>query len=195
LSIKKNTLTLQANCSLVLTHLWLNCKKVKIRGALYIKKRKESQMKIQTFIIFSVLLSVSSCVDKYPGGPFCIQNNSNDTLWYWYPNWKYYDNWPRYCFPDTVLPFSMTHTGKVTSLHITVTKRLLPGNIRAVGEQDPDYQTIFASIPSGKLSVYFFKYVPETKTEWDAMFEKYDLFRKDVTLQELIDNEYIISYP
>jgi hypothetical protein len=36
LSIKKNTLTLQANCSLVLTHLWLNCKKVKIRGALYI---------------------------------------------------------------------------------------------------------------------------------------------------------------
>jgi hypothetical protein len=34
LSIKNKYITLQSNCSLVLTHLWLNCKKVKIRGAL-----------------------------------------------------------------------------------------------------------------------------------------------------------------
>jgi hypothetical protein len=33
LSIKNKYITLQANCNLVLTHLWLNCKKVKIRGA------------------------------------------------------------------------------------------------------------------------------------------------------------------
>ena len=64
-----------------------------------------------------------------------------------------------------------------------------------VGEADPDYVTIFSKIPSGKYSVYFFDSYYETQQEWDSIRDNRLYYRKDVTLQELIDNKYEICYP
>ena len=150
------------------------------------KKEKEMRyiMKTFTITVLVILLSASSCRDKYSGEPMALRNNSDKRIYYWYPYWKYDESWVDYCYPDTVIP------QKQYSLN-----SIAPHNGVWIGEIDPDYVTIFSKIPSGKYSVYFFDNYYETQQEWDSIRDNRLYYRKDVTLQELIDNKYKICYP
>ena len=143
-------------------------------------------MRTLAIIILGIILSASSCRDKYPGVYLALRNNSDKRIYYWYPYWKYDKNWVDYCYPDTVIPkerISMKY------------HYIVPHSGVGVSEVDPDYVTIFSKIPSGKYSVYFFDNYYETQQEWDSIRANRLYYRKDVTLQELIDNKYKICYP
>lgn len=141
-------------------------------------------MRTFTFIILGIILSVSSCRDKYPGGPMVLCNNTDKWIYYWFPYWEYNENWIDYCYPDTIIPKAYLNLNAIG-----------PHNGSAVGEVDPDYVTIFSKIPSGKYSVYFFDNHYKTQQEWDSIRDNRLYYRKDVTLQEFIDNNYRICYP
>ena len=143
-------------------------------------------MKTFAITILGIILSVSSCIDKYPGEPMALRNNSDNNIYYWYPYWKSGKNWIDYCYPDTIIPKE-----RISMKYHYIT----PHNGVVISEDDPDYVTIFSKIPSGKYSVYFFDKNPETQQEWDSIRENRLYYRKDVTLQELIDNKYKICYP
>jgi len=145
---------------------------------------------MKTFIKFIALFLVvilslrSSCIKKYPGEPLSLRNNSDQRIYYFCPNWKYREDWTKYCYPDTILPQEKNHLHSIG-----------PRNATGVGEGNPNWEKIFSELPAGKYSVYFFTECPETQEEWDLVRESYDLCRKDVTYQELVENNYDICYP
>jgi hypothetical protein len=141
-------------------------------------------MKTLAIIILGIILSASSCRDKYPGEPIALRNNSDKRIYYWYPYWKSGKNWIDYCYPDTLIPEKRIGLQSIA-----------PHNSVGIGEDDPDYVTIFSKIPSRKFSVYFFDNYYKTQQEWDSIRDNRLYYRKDVTLQELIDNKYRICYP
>jgi len=151
-----------------------------------VKKEKEMRyiMKTLAITILGIILSTSSCIEKYPGVSMGLRNNSDKRIYYWYPYWKSGKNWIDYCYPDTIIPEKRIGLQSIA-----------PHNGVSVGEANPDYVTIFSKIPSGKFSVYFFDKNTETQQEWDSIRENRLYYRKDVTLQELIDNKYKIHYP
>ena len=61
-------------------------------------------MRTLAIIFLGIMLSASSCRDKYPGEPLALHNNSDKRIYYWYPSWKSGKNWLDYCYPDTVIP-------------------------------------------------------------------------------------------
>jgi len=135
------------------------------------------------FITFFCISLGSSCIKRYPGQPLGIRNNSDHWIYCFYPYW-YSEDWTNYCYPDTVLPQKRMPQGLITPNHTTT-----------VGEANPNWEKIFSEIPSGKYSVYFFMKKVETQAEWDSVRANNAYYRKDVTHQELINNNYIISYP
>ena len=141
-------------------------------------------MKTFAITILGMILSVSSCRDKYPGEPMALRNNSDKRIYYWYPYWNPNKNWVDYCYPDTVIPQKRFYLQSIA-----------PHNSVVISEADPDYATIFSKIPSGKYSVYFFDKNPETQQEWDSIRDNRLYYRKDVTYQELVDNHYVIYFP
>lgn len=138
---------------------------------------------ITAFILFSVFSS-SSCCDKYEGEPLGIKNNTNKEIYFWFSYWKT-DNYKNYHYPDTILP-------QIKPLDIGI---LNAKNSTIISEADPDWKKIFSELPTGKLSIYFFKSLPQSQADWELIRNNYDLTRKDITYQELIKNKYIVDYP
>ena len=105
---------------------------------------------MKTFIRFVALFLIailslrSSCIKKYPGEPLGLRNNSDQRIYYFYPNWKYKEDWTKYCYPDTILPQEKIHLHSIG-----------PRNATAVGEGNPNWKKIFSELPAGKYSVYF----------------------------------------
>ena len=136
------------------------------------------------FVMMTSALLGSSCCDRYPGEPLGIRNNSDRTIYYWFSYWKT-DNYTNYHYPDTILP----------SKRPIEISQIAPHNSTDDGESDPDWEKIFSELPEGKFSVYFFTEYPETQEDWDLIQQTYNLIRKDVTYQELVNNHYKIIYP
>jgi len=138
-----------------------------------------------------VVLSATSCCDKFYGEPLALRNNSDSRIYHWYDSWdrfKLNDFIPQYHYPDTVLPAQIPQDlNKYTYI--------APNYTEGVGEADPDWQTIYSKLPAGKLSVYFFPILPETQEQWDSIKENRVYTRKDVTYDELVANHWKIYYP
>jgi hypothetical protein len=126
----------------------------------------------------------ASCKDKYPGGPLVIKNNTDNRIYHWFAHWNGSD-WKLYHYPDTILPEKRPPS--IFSIS--------PYNSITASNADPDWVTIFSELPAGKLSVYFFLEDPSSQEKWDSIRINHAYYRKDVTHQELIDNNYVISYP
>lgn len=142
-------------------------------------------MKVSIFlIVFTTFFCFMSCRDKYPGEPLSIQNNSDQRIYYWFLYWGT-TNFPKYHYPDTILP-----SEKPVHLNSIAAK-----NASGDGESDPDWAEIFSKLPEGKLSIYFFNVLPETQEDWNLIRQTYDLIRKDITYQELKNNNFTIYYP
>jgi len=136
----------------------------------------------------AIISLASSCDDRHPGG-LSIRNNSDQTVYYWYAHWIYDKDYKNYHYPDTILPSSQPSPYKIRSL--------IPNRATEVSSvsRTPNYEKIFSDLPEGKFSVYFFTERPETQEAWDLIREHYNLYRKDVTYQELVDNDWTIDYP
>ena len=145
-------------------------------------------MKFVLFLIM-IIVSMASCVDKNPGKPLYIRNNSDKTVYCWYAHWIYDNNHTNYHYPDTVLPATMPSPYKI--------RDIIPYSASSVGSVSliPNWEKIFSKLPESKFSVYFFTERPETQEEWNSIRKNYNLIRKDVTYQKFIDNDYIIDYP
>ena len=138
-------------------------------------------------ILIIGIVSMSSSCDKH-GEPLFIRNNSNQVIYYWYAHWIYDDNYTNYHFPDTILPSEE----RIYSIWPVNPNELT--EISGVSKL-PNWEKIFSDLPEGKFSVYFFTEHPKTQEEWDLIRENYNLYRKDVTFKDVINNDYIIDYP
>ena len=135
-------------------------------------------------ILMSMSLMISSCVDKNIGEPLTIKNNTDARIYYWFAYWET-ENYYKYHYPDTILP----ETNPI------FLNSVAPHNATGYGEDDPDWEKIFSQLDGGKISVYFFDNQINTQEEWDAIRQSYNLYRKDVSYQELVKNNYCINYP
>lgn len=142
-------------------------------------------LKIGLLLLLSYIVASSSCRDKYPGEPLVIRNNTNNRIYYWFAYWNNFPEWKSYHYLDTILP-NIRPPGifSISAQNSTVD-----------GEIDPDWETIFSKLPAGKLSVYFFMEDPEKQEKWDSIITNNAYSRKDVTFQELVNNNYSIYYP
>jgi len=129
-------------------------------------------------------LLITSCVNKHVGEPLTIKNNSDIRVYYWFAYWKT-ENFTKYHYPDTILP-----ENKPVFLN-----SIAPHNATGDGESDPDWEKIYSELSGSKFSVYFFDNQINTQEEWDAIRQSYNLHRKDVSYQELVNNNYCINYP
>ena len=136
------------------------------------------------FIVMSLCLIISSCVDRHIGEPLAIRNNSDIRIYYWYGYWKT-ENYVNYHYPDTTLP-------EKKPVHLP---SVAPHNGTSSGEVDPDWEKIFSELVGGKFSVYFFTNQINTQEDWNSIRQSYNLYRKDVSYQELVQNNYRIYYP
>jgi hypothetical protein len=131
------------------------------------------------------ITQINSCRDKNPGQPLSITNNTDERIYYWYSYWKT-EGYINYHYPDTLLPNEKPAYFSSVAPH---------NSSGTGGDVDPDWIKIFSDLSGGKFSVYFFDEPIETQQEWDVVRQTYDLFRKDVSYQELVDNNYSIDYP
>ena len=141
-------------------------------------------------VLITIIVSLaSSCNDKNPGKPLYIRNNSDQTVYCWYAHWIYDKNYKNYHYPDTILPASQPSPYDIRSL--------IPNRASSVGSVSriPNWEKIFSELPAGKFSVYFFTERPEMQEEWDLVRKNYNLYRKDITYQEFVDNDWTIDYP
>ena len=138
-------------------------------------------------VLIMIIVSMSSsCNDKNYGKPMRINNNSDQTIYYWFAHWIYDKNHTNYHYPDTILPAKQPILRQIEQ-HSAVSGVERMSLI-------PNWEKIFSDLPASKFSVYFFTERPETQEAWDLVREHYNLYRKDVTYQEFIDNDYIIDY-
>jgi hypothetical protein len=137
-----------------------------------------------SFILLIIVILVFSCKEKYAGEPLAIRNNSDSRIYYWYSYWKN-ENFTLYHYPDTILP-------EEKPVYLS---SIAPHNSEGSGESDPNWKEVFEKLDGKKFSVYFFINNPENQSEWNLIRQNYNLYRKDVTYQELVNNNYIINYP
>ena len=141
---------------------------------------------IRIFLFITLFCaSFASCKDRYPGGPLVIKNNTDNRIYNWFAKWYGWSDWKSYHYPDTILPEKRPPAIVSIAAHNSMIRSYI----------DPDWVTIFSELPAGKLSVYFFLEDPSSQEKWDSIRINHVYYRKDVTHQELIDNNYVISYP
>ena len=150
-------------------------------------KKMKKMIKYIMVLITIIVFMASSCNDKDMGWLF-IRNNSDQIVYYWYAHWIYDKNHTNYHYPDTILP-SKERIYSIWPVHPNVVV-CIDGTSR-----HNNWEKIFSELPEGKFSVYFFNEHPKTQEAWDIIRENYNLYRKDVTFQEIVDNDYIIDYP
>lgn len=147
-------------------------------------KTKLIMSKFLKSLVFMLLVLLGSCIERYEGEPLAVRNNSDQSIYFWFAYWKM-DNYIRYHYPDTILPVEIP-------LQFYY---LPPHNATMPGEADPNWKRIYSELPDGKLSIYFFTELPENQSEWDLIRQTYNLTRKDITLQDLKSNNYVINFP
>ena len=136
-------------------------------------------MKILNFVLL-VLFMASCHPEKFPGKALSIKNNSPERIYFWYSN-----NYNIFHYPDTSLP-----------LEIPLYINSADSNSGAgAGANDPDWVEIYSQLPEGKFSIYFFDELATTQEEWDDIRLNHMILRKDITFEELKNNDYIIYYP
>jgi hypothetical protein len=137
-------------------------------------------MKVILNICLFVLL-INSCVpDEELGKALNVSNNSDERIYFWIS-----DDYSKYHYPDTILPIS---------------KPLYINSVEAHGGAgsggiDPNWNDIFSRLPQGKLSIYFFEEYATDQQEWEDIRVNHMVLRKNVTIEELKSNDYIIYYP
>lgn len=141
-------------------------------------------MKKVIFLLFIIsLLQLASCEDEILGGTksLNINNNTSERMYYWYSR-----EYAHFHYPDTILPLEKpVQIGEVA-----------PNGGSGTGPINPSWEQIFSELPQNKFSVYFFETKPRTQEEWNELRNNPETFhRKDVSLEELKDNDYRIFYP
>lgn len=134
----------------------------------------------RSFIIFIIAISTFACTDscENPLGlsvayNFDIYNSSNSLIFYQISK----------VYPDTSIRDSLVTGGIAPSKQQRYQSR-------------KTWPKFFESLPADTLSVFFFS--PDTvhKYGWKQVQSKYlVLKRKDISLKDLEDNEYIVTYP
>ena len=139
------------------------------------------------FVVIAITSTGVGCT-KYSGKPMYLRNNSDQTIYYWYAHWMYDSNHRNYHYPDTTLPSRMP-----TRAFWSIRPNSAAG-ICGVS-RIPDWVKIFSELPVGKFSIYIFTKRIQTQEEWDSVRKNNNFYRKDVTYQEFIDNDYYIDFP
>lgn len=142
---------------------------------------------IALFIVVLTLLG-SQCSTCEDVRALCFRNHTDSRVFYWFAHWNM-PNWTLYHYPNTVLPDK--RPADISSIMERGRK-----SCRSVGSpRPPGWITIFSWLPAGKFSIYFFTENPNTQEKWDYIRANNLYYRKDLTLQELISNDFVIDFP
>lgn len=135
------------------------------------------------FVLLSVTILLVGCPSDEDLGSqsLCIKNTSGKSIFFWFS----YD-FNNYHIPNVLLPSE------------------IPMLIRGAGSggcvgndvgQSPKWDVVFSQLPEGKFSIYFFDKLATTQEEWNDIRVNNMVLRKDVTFEELKNNNYTIFYP
>jgi hypothetical protein len=110
-----------------------------------------------------------------------VKNTTNERIYFWFS----YD-FTFYHYPNINLPAD-----------IPLYFNSAPANSGAGNDvgQSPKWDVVFSQLPEGKFSIYFFDKLATTQEEWEDIRVNNMVLRKDVTFDELKNNNYTIFYP
>lgn len=138
---------------------------------------------MKNFFLLFLLILLTSCPNEYNDGSksLLIRNNSDEVISFWYSR-----TYSVHHYPDISMQITKPQ----------LIPALIPNGGAGVGPDNPDWEFIFSQLPEGLFSIYFFETKPETQEDWDILRNNVEnLYRKDITLGELIENNYTIEYP
>ncbi len=137
---------------------------------------------MKTFFLLNILAIFLCCEPNENGkNALRVRNNTDERIYYWYSG-----EYNIYHFPNTELP-----NEKPIDIF-----SVAPNNIVLASGVDPNWNEIFSQLPDELFSIYFFQTLVENQEEWESLISNSSSFiRKDISFDELRNNDYIIEYP
>lgn len=132
------------------------------------------------FALLLIQLFALSC--EHPPGAtvryfFTIQNNSSSRILYFVNN----------DYPDISIPDSLSTEVRLVTLSSEENFKY---------ESSKKWPKYFNSLPADTLSIFFLSADTVSKYGWKQVQSRYLILnRKDISLQDLEDNKYLITYP
>jgi hypothetical protein len=144
-------------------------------------KNENMKTKIITTISLSLIISAFNC-KKIGRETIQLQNNSLDTV-YTFVAW----NGMEHIYPDTTLP-----TMKPGMRFVPPEKKRVFIETGSGGNWDQ----VFFNLPSDTLSIYLFSADTLATYNWSEIHDKYLILKRyDLSLQDLKNSNFIITYP
>jgi hypothetical protein len=128
------------------------------------------------FYCLAIMSLASSC--KHPPVDFdyflTLKNNSNTAILYLVGN----------TYPDTLIPNQYSNLGVVGP------------NLYTHYTSSEDWTIVFSNTKAGKMSFFFFNPDTISKYGWQNVVSYYKILkRKDVTYQDVENNQWTVTYP
>ncbi len=137
-----------------------------------------NNMSVLLFTMVFVLMTFLSCRDDKPHSPLLIKNLSSKTIS------VYLTLSPPY-YPDTSITSDQNFLREIPESSSTT---YFTGRV--------DWEGIYAESENGILSVFYFDQDTINLYPWDSIREHYKVLRRDdFSLDDLMEREFIISYP
>ena len=135
-------------------------------------------MKIFICIIMGLVFFAPSCKHKDPlvekAYGIWVQNNSNVIINYLVS----------YNYPDTIIPDQYSNLAGIKAMN------------KGDYQSKKDWDAVFAENNASKISFFFFSPDTITKYGWNDVRSGYKILkRKDLSLQDLKNSNYTVTYP
>ena|SRR5208283_1311273 len=134
------------------------------------------KIKICIFYFLAILSLASNCKHPLVDHDYFIkvQNNTNTSIVYLVSN----------NYPDTLIPNQYNNLSGIRPHDYTPYT------------SSEDWTIVFAQTKAGKLSFFFFNIDTLSKYGWQNVISYYRILkRKDVTYQDVENNQWIVTYP
>lgn len=136
------------------------------------------KMKITTYVLFLVMLTLNACKDNEPHSPLLIKNRSSKAIFVYLTLSQPY-------YPDT----SITNDSSLL-------REIIPSSSTTYFSGRVDWEGVYSEAPNGILSVFYFSLDTINYYPWDTIKEQYKVLRRDdFSLDDLMDRDFSLSYP
>jgi hypothetical protein len=142
------------------------------------KYQKKMSMKSKILILLFILTTSVSCEDNHPFERvyrFWVENKSDKPVYFLVS----------YTYPDTTIPDTYNEIGLVSP------------NSKNPIDSDKKWEEVFRELPADTLSVFIFSSREAISiNNWQEIRSEYKILKRyDISIDDLKNNSWIISYP
>ncbi len=131
-------------------------------------------MKSKILILLFILTTTAACEPFDKVYSFWVENKSDKPVYFLVS----------YTYPDTTIPDTYDE------------RRLVSPGSKNPFDNDEKWEDVFKELPADTLSVFIFNSEAINNTKWEEIRSGYMILKRyDVSIDDLKNNSWIISYP